>query len=116
MRLEVATTIGHCVQAVLQTRGDLLKQIHTAQEASEQAAEACKAYKLKLGAAKSVVSLTKGSLDETTAKIGALRGQLAQAQGETQDLERHNKELAEDLATAHARLATEMRMKVSWNG
>jgi cell division protein FtsB len=93
-------------------RAELLQQVHAARKASQEATDACKGYKLKLGAAKSVVSLTKGNLDETTTKIGVLRGQLSQAQTEVEGLEQRNMQLSEEVDALKSELYNEIRMKV----
>lgn len=94
-------------------RAELVQEVRNARKASEEAMDAVKSYKLKLGAAKSVVSLTKGSLDETTSKIGSLRAQLSQGQTEIEELERQNKELTDELSAVKMQLETEIRMKAS---
>ena len=99
-------------EVIRQLKEKMTTEIDQADKKARDAAAESKSLFMKLAAAKSVVTITKSSLDMSSSQASEMREALRNAQEEITKSEQDTKELQYKIENLTSQLATEIQMKV----
>jgi hypothetical protein len=112
VKLSVSVKLEKIISTIAESNRRLADQIQEAAARASAAESQVKSYKMKLGAAKSLIAATKSNLDDYANQTSRLRDDLSKAQDEIVAAEGRNESVLEEMDALKTRLEMEVQLKV----